>query len=301
MSNEKRAIGSNVSTTFAPIFTYQNMLEAGQIIPIKFRDREFRAIVIDPDGLGYNRPTIGLGYRSMSRHTDVPLTTLVKRVVELTGEEEGSEESGRVLKLPSGSQFKVIQILGKDNNTYQVIEATDWVELARDWAKKPGKLGTKAKNGLIDFLAWFAAEGLYAEAYTFLKETYTREDSERIQQWLVARQAGKPARKDWAYAISEQGGNSPYKYGKWTNYVYRGLFGMDASEIKKIWEAPVSGSRHIARNYIPETVGLEMVEYCEKLVSVFELDDLEEAHDEAIRMTQKKFRQKLDAERIGGS
>lgn len=276
------------------------MLEAGQIIPIKFRDREFRAIIIDPDGLGYNRPTIGLGYRSMSRHTDVPLTTLVKRVIELTDEEEGSETSGKFLKLPSGKLFKVTEILGNDNNTYQVIEATDWVELARDWAKKPGKLGAKAKNGLIDFLAWFAAEGLYAEAYTFLKETYTREDSERIQQWLVARQAGKPARKDWAYAISEQGGSSPYKYGKWTNYVYRGLFGMDAAEIKKIWEAPVSGSRHIARNYIPETVGLEMVEYCEKLVSVFELDDLEDAHDEAIRMTQKKFRQKLDAERIGG-
>ena len=277
------------------------MIEAGQIIPIKFRDREFRAIVIDPDGLGYNRPTIGLGYRSMSRHTDVPLTTLVKRVIELTDENEDSESKGKFLKLPSGKLFKVIQILGNDNNTYQVIEATDWVELARDWAKKPGKLGTKAKNGLIDFLAWFAAEGLYAEAYTFLKETYTREDSERIQQWLVARQAGKPARKDWAYAISEQGGNSPYKYGRWTNYVYRGLFGMDAAEIKKIWEAPISGSRHIARNYIPETVGLEMVEYCEKLVSVFELDDLEEAHDEAIRMTQKKFRQRLNTERIGGA
>lgn len=277
------------------------MLEAGQIIPLKFRDREFRAIVIDPDGLGYNRPTIGLGYRSMSRHTEVPLTTLVKRVIEITDEEENVETSGKFLKLPSGKLFKVVQILANDNNTYQVIEATDWVELARDWAKKPGKLGAKAKNGLIDFLAWFAAEGLYAEAYTFLKETYTREDSERIQQWLVARQAGKPARKDWAYAISEQGGNSPYKYGKWTNYVYRGLFGMDASEMKKIWEAPVSGSRHIARNYIPETVGIEMVEYCEKLVSVFELDDLEEAHDDAIRMTQKKFRQRLDAERIGGA
>ena len=102
--------------------------------------------------------------------------------------------------MPSGKLFKVVQILGNDNNTYQVIEATDWVELARDWAKKPGKLGTKAKNGLIDFLAWFAAEGLYAEAYTFLKETYTRGDSERIQQWLVARQAGKPTRKDSAYA-----------------------------------------------------------------------------------------------------
>ncbi len=276
------------------------MLEAGQIIPIKFKDREFRAIIIDPHGLGYNRPTIGLGYRAMSRHTDVPLTTLFKRVIELEGDSEDSDAAGKFLKLPSGKLFKVTEILGNDNNTYQVIEAVDWVELARDWAKKPGKLGEKAKNGLIDFLAWFAAEGLYAEAYTFLKQTYTREDSERIQQWLVARQAGKPARKDWAYVIAEQGGNSPFKFGKWTNYVYRGLFGMDAAEIKRLWEEPVSGSRHVARNYIPETVGLEMVEYCEKLIAVFELDDLEQAHDEAIRMTQMKFRQRLDAAKLGG-
>jgi hypothetical protein len=276
------------------------MLEAGQIIPLKFKDREFRAIIIDPHGLGYNRPTIGLGYRAMSRHTDVPLTTLFKRVIELEGDSEDSDASGKFLKLPSGKLFKVTEILGNDNNTYQVIEAVDWVELARDWAKKPGKLGEKAKNGLIDFLAWFAAEGLYAEAYTFLKQTYTREDSERIQQWLVARQAGKPARKDWAYVIAEQGGNSPFKFGKWTNYVYRGLFGMDAAEIKRLWEEPVSGSRHVARNYIPETVGLEMVEYCEKLIAVFELDDLEQAHDEAIRMTQMKFRQRLDAAKLGG-
>jgi hypothetical protein len=276
------------------------MLEAGQIIPLKFKDREFRAIIIDPHGLGYNRPTIGLGYRAMSRHTDVPLTTLFKRVIELEGDSEDSDAAGKFLKLPSGKLFKVTEILGNDNNTYQVIEAVDWVELARDWAKKPGKLGEKAKNGLIDFLAWFAAEGLYAEAYTFLKQTYTREDSERIQQWLVARQAGKPARKDWAYVIAEQGGNSPFKFGKWTNYVYRGLFGMDAAEIKRLWEEPVSGSRHVARNYIPETVGLEMVEYCEKLIAVFDLDNLEQAHDEAIRMTQMKFRQRLDAAKLGG-
>ncbi|MGB3767642.1 MAG: hypothetical protein WA947_13895 [Phormidesmis sp.] len=299
LRNNERTIYSYV-TTLIVLLNPQNMLEAGQIIPIKFRDREFRAIIIDPDGLGHNQPTIGLGYRSMSRHTDVPLTTLVKRVIELTDENEDSEGSGKFLKLPSGKLFKVVQILGNDNNTYQVIEATDWVELARDWAKKPGKLGTKAKNGLIDFLAWFAAEGLYAEAYTFLKETYTRGDSERIQQWLVARQAGKPTRKDWAYAISEQGGNSPFKYGKWTNYVYRGLFGMDAAEMKRIWEAPVSGSRHIARNYIPESLGVDMVAYCEKLVSVLEMDDLERAHDEAIRLTQMKFRQRMNTDKLGG-
>ena len=109
-------------------------------------------------------------------------------------------ELQKVLRLPSGKSFCVNPMEANDGNTYQVIEACDWVELARDWAKNPGRLGTKGRNGLIDFLAWFAAEGFYAAAYTFLKQTYTREDSEQIQQWLVAREAGKPARKDWAYA-----------------------------------------------------------------------------------------------------
>ena len=90
LRNNERTIYSYV-TTLIVLLNPQNMLEAGQIIPIKFRDREFRAIIIDPDGLGHNQPTIGLGYRSMSRHTDVPLTTLVKRVIELTDENEDSE------------------------------------------------------------------------------------------------------------------------------------------------------------------------------------------------------------------
>lgn len=97
------------------------MLEVGQIIPIKFKDREFRAIIIDPDGLGHNRPTIGLGYRAMSRHTDVPLTTLVKRVIELTdetGETGEANATGKFLKLPSGKLFKVIEILGNDQKQW---------------------------------------------------------------------------------------------------------------------------------------------------------------------------------------
>ena len=73
------------------------------------------------------------------------------------------------------------------------------------------------------------------------------------------------------------------------NYVYRGLFDMDAREMKEFWETPVSGSGKIARNYIPQAIGIEAVGYCEKMVSQLELDDLYEAHNEAIRLTRKKF------------
>ena len=56
------------------------MLEAGQLVPIEFRGRQFDAIIIDPDGLGAGKPTVGIGYRGMSRHTDVPAQTFVDTI-----------------------------------------------------------------------------------------------------------------------------------------------------------------------------------------------------------------------------
>lgn len=80
------------------------------------------------------------------------------------------------------------------------------------------------------------------------------------------------------------------RFGRWTNYVYRGLFGMDAAEMKEAWQSPVHGSSRIARNYIPESIGLEAVAYCEKMVALLDFDDMQEAHDEAIRLTKIKFK-----------
>jgi hypothetical protein len=227
--------------------------KAGQIIPLRYKSRELKAVIIDPDGLGEGRPTIGLGFRGMDRHTNVPVNTLSQRVIQ--------NEEGRHLKLPSGKLFKVFQILAEDGNEYLLVEASDWVELAKDWAQNPGKLRKPARDGLIEFLAWFAAEGIYAQAYTILKRVYTREDDERVQQWLLSREAGKPYRIDWSWEV--KGKDPRGRYGHWTNYVYRGLFDMDAAEMKEVWEAPVHGSGRIARNYIPQAVGLEAVAYCE--------------------------------------
>lgn len=251
----------------------------GQIIPLYYKNREMQALIIDPNGLGDGKPTIGLGFRGMDRHIGVPQQTLSDRVTEIEG--------GKYLKLPSGNTFRVTEIIGEDGNRYLLVEASDWVELARDWAKNPGKLRKPAREGLIDFLAWFAAEGIYAQAYTFLKRTFTREDDEVFRQWLSSREAGKPYRAEWGWEI--KGKDPQGRYGYWTNYVYRGLFGMDAAEMKQTWESPVSGSKRIARNYIPQSVGLEAVAYCEKLVAMLDLDDLEAAHKESIRLTRIKF------------
>lgn len=65
---------------------------------------------------------------------------------------------------------------------------------------------------------------------------------------------------------------------------------MNATEMKEFWQAHAKGSGRIARNYIPESVGLEAVAYCEKMVALFDLDDVQEAHDEAIRLTKIKFK-----------
>ena len=252
---------------------------AGQILPLRYKDREIKALIIDPNGLGEGRPTIGMGFRGMDRHIGIPRQTLQNRVAQI--------EDSKYIKLPSGNTFRVAQILGEDNNEYLLIEASDWVALATGWAKNPGKLRKPARDGLIDFLAWYAAEGIYAQAYTMIKNVYTDEDSEVLHKWLISREAGKPYRADWSWEVKEK--DSRGRYGYWTNYVYKGLFDMDASQMKAVWENPIHGSSRIARNYIPQAVGLEAVAYCEKMVAQLDLDDIEQSHDEAIRLTRIKF------------
>jgi len=252
---------------------------AGQIIPLRYKSRELKAIIIDPNGLGPDKPSIGMGFRGMDRHIGVPRQTLSDRVSEIEGV--------KYLKLPSSNVFRVSEIDAEDGNRYLLVEASDWVELARDWAKNPGKLRKPAREGLIDFLAWFAAEGIYAQAYTVLKRVYTYEDDQRVQSWIMSREAGKPARREWGFEVKDKDPRG--RYGYWTNYVYRALFGMDAATMKEVWETPVSGSSRIARNYIPQTVGLEAVAYCEKMVAQLDLDDIEQAHDLAIQATRIKF------------
>jgi hypothetical protein len=252
---------------------------AGQIIPLRYKNREIKAIIIDPNGLGPDKPSIGMGIRGMDRHIGIPRQTLSDRVSEIEGV--------RQLKLPSGNAFRVSEIIAEDGNNYLLVEASDWVALALDWAKNPGKLRKPARDGLIEFLAWFAAEGIYAQAYTVLKRAYTYEDDQRVQSWIMSREAGKPARADWSWEVKDKDPRG--RYGYWTNYTYQGLFGMDAATMKEVWENPVHGSSRIARNYIPESVGLEAVAYCERMVAQLDLDNIQQAHDLAIQATRLKF------------
>ena len=133
-------------------------IERGQRITLVFEGKEFDVIVIDPNGLGEQQPTVGFDFRMMEKYVGVSESTLRSWVREINGESN--------IELPSGKTLRVREILGSDNNQYNVIEATDWFELVVDLLVNPGKTGKGLKEKLGAFLRLFAVKGFYAEAYT---------------------------------------------------------------------------------------------------------------------------------------
>lgn len=252
-------------------------IKRGQLIKLNFEGREFEVIVIDPNGLGKSQPTVGFGFRMMEKHAGLPEPTLSQW---LKGD---SNNEVLELKPPSGNAFRVIQI-----NDYIVVEASDWVALAIDVLKKPGKVRKSTKEKLLDFLGWFAVKGFYADAYAALKGAYTAKDSRVLSAWMEARLAGKRKRNKYTDFLQGHGCVSD-DYAYWTDYVYLGLFNMQAWQMKRFWKL-MEGDSSIGRNYIPEVEGLEAVAYCEKQVIELFHADLQQAHDDAIAFAKRKFK-----------
>lgn len=254
-------------------------LKRGQLITLPYEGREFEVVVIDPNGLGDGQPSVGLGFRMADRHAGIPQPTLSGWVIDKSGD--------KFLKPPSSKEFRVIDILASDGNTYSVIEASDLFSLAVDLLVNPGKTGKGLRTKLGDFISWFAVKGFYAESYVALKGVYTAKDSRATTQWLEARQLDIPVRKLYTDLLQSQGCQS-YDYGNWTNHIYLGLFGKTKGEMIAEWEL-MDGNKSIARNYIPEAIGLDAVRYCEDMTVRMFVDDLEEAHDMAIQLTTRKY------------
>ena len=84
----------------------------GQLVTLSYEGRNFDVIVIDPNGLGENQPSVGLGFRMADRHAGIPQPTLSGWVI-------GSGDS-KALKPPSGKEFRVIDITGVDGNQNSV-------------------------------------------------------------------------------------------------------------------------------------------------------------------------------------
>jgi hypothetical protein len=254
-------------------------MKSGDRITLVYEGKEFDVIVIDPNGLGEGQPSVGFGFRMAERYMGIPQSTLSDWVTD----------SGDVthLKLPSGKLLRVTDILVNDGNNYNVIEASDWFGLAIDLLVNPGRTAKGLRAKLGSFIEWFAVKGFYAEAYVAFKGVYTAKDSRATTQWLEARQLGKFARKQYTDLLQSQGCES-YDYANWTDYIYRGLFGMKAKEMKEVWEV-MDGNPKIARNHIPKAEGLDAVAHCEDMTVRMFVDNIEEAHQSAIKLTKRKF------------
>jgi hypothetical protein len=224
----------------------------------------------------------------MEKYGGLPQPTLSKWVTEESELQGDSNIIQKSIKLPSGNSFRVIQIAGSDNNEYFVLEVSEWVALAADVLKNPGKIQKSTKNGLIDFLSWFAVKGFYADAYATLKGSYTEADSRSVSAWMQVRLEGISKRNKYTKFLQECGCEEWYEYASWTDYLYQGLFGMKKSKMVEAWDL-VEGDKNIGRNYIPKTEGLEAVAYCEKQVIELFHTDLTQAHDDAINFAKRRF------------
>lgn len=254
-------------------------MKSGDRITLVYEGKEFDVIVIDPNGLGEGQPSVGFGFRMAERYMGISESTLRSWVRELEGEVS--------LELPSHKVLRVREMIGNDNNNYSVVEASDWFGLAIDLLVNPGKTGKGLRAKLGDFIGWFAVKGFYAESYVALKGVYTAKDSRATTLWLEARQLGKFARKQYTDLLQSQDCKD-YEYATWTDYIYRGLFGMKAKEMKEVWEV-MDGNSKIARNHIPKAEGLDAVAHCEDMTVRMFVDNIEEAHQSAIKLTKRKF------------
>ena len=262
-------------------------LKQGQLIKVPFNKKILDAIVIDPNGLAEGQPSIGLGFKMIEKHQGIRQQTLSSWLMKESVFEGDRNNEQKALKLPSKKAYRVTEILGEDNNEYSVIEVTDCVQLAADLIKNPGKTRTPTIHKVVDFLAWFAVDGFYAQAYTIAGFVYGDSTRRHLEKWKQERIVGVPLRKDYASYLVDIGEHK--LIGKWTNIVYQGLFGHNARQMRTIWETQ-AGRKDIARNHIPESLGIKAVAHCEKLVVTLDLDEINESHTQAIALTKTKFK-----------
>ena len=255
-------------------------IQKGQVIKVSYEKYEFEVVVIDPDGINHGMPTIGFGFRMMEQCSGLAHQRLS---TWLTTSVEGAE----YITTPSDKKYKLYRIMSPKGNEYAVLEVADWVSLAADVIEKPGKVRKPTIGKIARFLAWFAVKGLYASAYVELKDKYSKKDDRVLSSWMNVRLSGMRQRKEYTDFLQSKGCLGK-DFAKWTDWIYRALFGMSARDMRRCWDV-VEGKESIARNHISEEKGLEAVAFCEAQVVQLYIDDLVQAHRDAVYFARRKY------------
>ena len=255
-------------------------IQKGQIVTVKYEDRDFELVVIDPDGFGIGQPTVGFGFKMMEIYSGLSQPNLSRWV-------NADPDNFEYIKTPSNKRYAIHRTLSSSGNEYAVLEISDCVSLAVDVIEKPGKVRQPAIGKIARFLGWFAAKGLYASAYVELKDKYSKKDDRVISEWMEVRLSGIPQRKKYTDFLQSKGCKAN-DFAKWTNYVYTKLFGLNAKKMREIWEL-VEGDESIARNYIAKEKALQRLAYCEEMVPKLYFKGLKQAHEDAIYFTKSRY------------
>lgn len=275
-------------------------LKIGQKIEIRYKDKIFPVVVINPHAFGHNRPSIGFNYSSQEKYAGLSHATLnqwVKGAKKLSPSlfSEGDVKDIEHLKLPRSRMNYVVHPipLYTENTTNQfegggkilkVIEISEFVDLCFNIICFED-VNPSTKKKIKDFLQWFTVKGFYAEAFTFIKGSFDRADSQMLEEWLMSRLSNKEDRKPYAKFLVDLEENPAF----WTNFVYLYLFGKIASEMRTQWRN-IAGKADIARNHIPESIGLEAIGFVERTIVDIYTGNLREAHLFAVQIAVKKFK-----------
>jgi len=275
-------------------------LRQGKRLNMTYKNRTFEAIIINPHAFGHDKPSIGLNFRMAEKYTGLTykkLTQWTKKTRDQNPSDFASTDVVQYFELPNNNNRFAIHYLPFDEDYYKlgygnltinhhnVIEVSDFIDLCFELLTVR-RLPNGTQEKMKDFLKWFAIEGFYAQAYTVIRGVYTKADSEQLHQWLEARLKNKDKRLPYARFIAQLQESPAF----WTDYTYLNLFGKIASEMRKKWET-IDGNPHIARNHIPEALGLEAVGFVERMVTdLYTEDNLKEAHDISIKTAKRKFK-----------
>jgi hypothetical protein len=242
-----------------------SQIQPGQVVTVDFQDVTFDVIVIDPNGLGLGHPTVGFTYYGLEKTLGLSKSFLSKWI---------NNQSKR------GLSFSSFQVTGVNGCRYSVIEASDVFQLIIELLENP-KWPAAVEANLFNFLKLSSVKGLYAAAYSSSKGSYTAKDSRvttkwlesHTSEWLKSRHLSKVERKLYTDLLKSQGGQR-HDYAYWTNYIYSGLFGFNASIVRERLSNPEDSDK---------------IRFCESMVVRLFTDDLEDAHDQAISVTRREF------------